>query len=205
MADARLHSVACERNREPILRILEQELPSRGLVLEIASGTGMHAAYFAAHLPNLVWQPSDNDDQALASIDAWRADERLDNLRPAIMLDVLTPRWPIEHADAVFNANMIHISPWVVCLAVFAGAARILDAGAPLILYGPFMMGGRHTAESNAIFDESLRARDPRWGVRDLDVVAKVARDEGFLQERLIAMPANNLIVIFRRVVSEPS
>src|SRR5262245_60125178 len=106
MVDARLHSVACERNREPILRVLEHELPHRGLVLGIASGTGMHALYFATHMPHLVWQPSDNDDHALASIDAWGADEGLDNLRPAIMLDVLAPRWPIDRADAVFNANM---------------------------------------------------------------------------------------------------
>jgi hypothetical protein len=200
MTDARLHSPACERNREPILRVLEETLPAEGLVLEIASGTGMHAVYFARHLSSIAWQPSDADDASLASIEAWRRAEPSENLRAPIRLDVLALPWPIERADAIFNANMIHISPWETTLALFDGAARVLSGeGAPLILYGPFLRDGRHTAESNAAFDASLRARDPRWGVRDLDVVADVARERGFVRERVVEMPANNLSVVFRR------
>lgn len=198
MTDARLHSPACERNREPILRVLEAALPTHGLVLEIASGTGMHAAYFAPRLPSIVWQPSDTDAACLASIEAWRSAEPSPNLHAPIRLDVRDERWPIDHADALFNANMIHISPWETTLALFEGAARVLSQGAPLILYGPFMREGRHTAESNAAFDASLRARDPRWGVRELEVVTALARDRGFVEERVIEMPANNLSVVFR-------
>lgn len=199
MSDARLHSPACERNRDPILRVLEQVLPPRGLVLEIASGTGMHAVWFAPRLPHLVWQPSDVDEAALASIEAWRRAEPAENLRAPIRLDVTRRPWPVDRADAIFNANMIHIAPWEVCLALFEEGARVLEEGAPLVLYGPFAIGGVHTAPSNEAFDASLRARDPRWGVRDLDAVAQVARERGFEKERTLQMPANNLTVVFRR------
>lgn len=200
MADDRLHSAACERNREPILRVLEGVLEEGALVLEIASGTGMHAVFFAAHLPGVIWQPSDADEPALRSIEAWRAAEPSPNLRAPLRLDVLSEPWPIDRADAIFNANMIHISPWATCPALFAGAERITAAGAPLVLYGPFRIDGAHTAESNAAFDASLRARDPRWGVRDLADVTAVAEQHGFGQERVVPMPANNLCVVFRRV-----
>ena len=202
MSDPRMYSAACERNREPILAVLKEELPERGLVLEVASGTGMHAVWFAPRLPGVTWQPSDADDAALASIAAWREAEPAENLLPPVRVDVLAPAWPVTEADAVFNANMIHISPWSCTLALLSGASRILSPGAPLILYGPYRIGGRHTAPSNERFDESLRARDPRWGVRDLDVVAKVAADEGFTFERMVPMPANNLTVVLRRSAS---
>lgn len=202
MTDARLFSAACERNRDPILEVLREELPDAGVVLEVASGTGMHAVWFAARLPGVIWQPSDADEGALASVAAWREAEPSENLRPPLRLDVLAPEWPVERADAIFNANMVHISPWPCTLALFEGAARILPRGAPLILYGPFRMGGEHTAPSNERFDASLRDRDPRWGVRDLDVVAQAAREQGFTNERVVPMPANNLVVVFRRSVS---
>jgi len=204
MQDERLHSPACERNREPILRVLEgvlEDLDEGALVLEIASGTGMHAVFFASRLPAVIWQPSDADEPALRSIEAWRAAEPSPNLRAPLRLDVLAEAWPIDHADAIFNANMIHISPWETCLALFERGAQILDEeGAPLVLYGPFKIDGAHTAESNAAFDASLRARDSRWGVRDLAEVTAVARAHGFVLERTVQMPANNLCVVFRRV-----
>lgn len=203
MTDARLHSPACERNREPIVRVLENvlaTLPEGALVLEIASGTGMHAVYIAPRLSQLVWQPSDTDEASLASIEAWRKAEPSPNLRAPIRLDVRSHPWPIENADAIFNANMIHIAPWEACLALFEGAERVLsNEGAPLVLYGPFKVDGAHTAESNAAFDASLRARDPRWGVRELEEVEAVARERGFHLERTVQMPANNLSVVFRR------
>lgn len=196
---AKLYSAACERNRAPILEVLRDVLPERGLVLEIASGTGMHAAFVAAALPSIEWQPSDADDEALSSIEAWRDETGAPNLRPPVRLDVCAAAWPIERADAIFNANMIHISPWAVTLGLFDGAARVLDAGAPLVMYGPYKRGGAHTAPSNASFDESLRARDPSWGVRDLAVVADEAAARGFDLERVVEMPANNLCVIYRK------
>jgi hypothetical protein len=198
MSDARLHSPACERNRDPILRVLEEVLPREGLVLEIASGTGMHGVWFAPRLPDITWQPSDQDQGALASIEAWRHVEPADNLRPPLALDVTARPWPIERADAIFNANMIHISPWEICLALFEGASQVLGPGAPLILYGPFVVDGEHTAPSNEAFDRSLRARDARWGVRDLGDVEQVARAHGFVKERVFDMPANNLVVVLR-------
>ena len=134
-----------------------------------------------------------------ASIEAWRRTEPAENLRAPLTLDVTSPSWPIDGADALFNANMIHISPWETCLALFEGAARVLTESAPIVLYGPFRIDGEHTAESNEAFDRSLRSRDPRWGVRDLSEVERVAREHGFAKDRVVAMPANNLTVVFRR------
>jgi hypothetical protein len=203
MHDDRLSSPACERNREPILDVL-RSVPLEGHVLEIASGTGQHAVFFAPRLPGVTWQPSDVDARSLASIAAWREAEPSPNLRPPIHLDVLARPWPVDRADAIFNANMIHISPWETCLALFDEGARVLSReGAPLILYGPFMIDGAHTAESNEAFDASLRARDARWGVRDLAAVTEVARERGFVRDRVVSMPANNLTVVFRRAMVE--
>jgi hypothetical protein len=199
MSDPRIFSVACERNREPILEVLREVLPDAGLVLEIASGTGMHGVHFAPRLPRIQWQPSDADEGALRSIEAWREVEPSENLLPPLRLDVVLPSWPIDRADAIFNANMIHISPFICTIGLFEGASRILGPGAPLLLYGPFMVAGAHTAPSNAAFDESLRSRDPRWGVRDQTVVARSAKDHGFAFERSVDMPANNRILVFRR------
>jgi hypothetical protein len=197
--DARLRFPATERNRAPILEVLARVLPPRGTVLEIASGSGEHALFFARALAGLTWQPSDPDPAHVASIDAWRASEASTNVAPALRLDVHAERWPLHRADAIFCANMIHIAPWSACLALLDGAGRLLAAGAPLVLYGPFREGGVHTAPSNEHFDESLRARDARWGVRDLDEVLAEARARGLVHEETIRMPANNLSVVLRR------
>jgi hypothetical protein len=195
----RQFSAACERNRDPILEVLRQVLPPSGLVLEISSGSGMHGVWFAPRLPAIEWQPSDHDPSALESIEAWREAEPSSNLRAPLRLDVLDDVWPIDRADAIFNANMIHISPWACCEGLFRGAARTLVSGAPLILYGPFMIDGAHTAESNAAFDANLRARDPSWGVRDLRDVVRAANEAGLDHEQTFPMPANNQIQLFRR------
>lgn len=199
MTDARLHSLACERNRDPILAVLDRVLPAAGQVLEVASGTGMHAVWFAPRLPRVEWQPTDPEPEALASIEAWRRAEPAPNLRAPLRLDVLERPWPVPRADAIFNANMIHISPFETCLALLEEAAVLLPSSGPLVLYGPFRVGGRHTAPSNEAFDASLRARDPRWGVRDLDEVTALAEERGLVRDEVVPMPANNLTVVLRR------
>ena len=192
-------SPAVARNRDPILAVLRRFLPDQGTVLEIASGTGEHAAYFAVQLPHVIWHPSDVDPEALASIEAHRAAANAPNLRAPATLDVTAPAWPVPHADALVSMNMIHISPWTAAQGLMAGAARLLEAGAPLYLYGPFKENGEHTAPSNAAFDASLRARDPQWGVRDLGDVRALAAGHGFDFVERVAMPANNLSLVFRR------
>lgn len=196
--DARRYSPACERNRDPILEELRRILPTSGVVLEIASGTGMHAVYFARHLHGIQWQPTDVSPDALRSVEAWRASEGVPALRPPRVLDV-TGDWPIDRADAVFNANMIHIAPWEVVPGLFAGAARILSEGAPLVLYGPFFEDEVEPAPSNLRFDASLRSREPRWGIRRLEDITDEAAQHGLTLEERVEMPANNLLVVFRR------
>ncbi|MCA3427454.1 MAG: DUF938 domain-containing protein [Roseomonas sp.] len=198
--DARRFAPAVARNKAPITEVLARHLPASGLVLEIASGSGEHALHFAAHFPALRFQPSDPDAAALASIAAWREEARPPNLLPPLMLDVMADAWPIQTADAVLCINMIHIAPWEATAALLQGAARILPPGAMLFLYGPFKQGGHHTAPSNMEFDESLRAQDSRWGVRDLEAVAHRASAAGFAAPIVEIMPANNLSVIFRRL-----
>jgi SAM-dependent methyltransferase len=189
---------ATGRNRDAILEVLRPALPPAGLVLEIASGSGQHAAYFAPALaPRLRWQPTDRDPELLPSIAAWS--EGLANVLPPVTLDVTERTWPVARADAIFCANMIHIAPWAACEGLMRGAGRILPPRGLLALYGPFMRGGEHTAPSNARFDSSLRARDPAWGVRDLDAVAACAAAQGLRLEAALAMPANNLTVLLRR------
>lgn len=197
--DARRSAPATARNREPILSILQRVLPERGLVLEIASGTGEHALFFSSALAGLTWQPTDLDAGARASIDAWAGDAAHDRLRPALPLDVTARPWPVTAADAVVCINMIHISPPEATDGLLRGAAELLPPGAPLVLYGPFMVDGAHTAESNAAFDLWLKEQDPAWGVRDLTTVAALAGACGFQAPEVIAMPANNLMVVFRR------
>ena len=199
--DVRRHAPAAERNREPILGVLRRVLPRRGTVLEIASGTGQHVAHFAAALPDLVFQPSDRTDQDFASIVAWCADAGLVNVRPPIVLDVTSDPWPAEVGtpDAIFCANMIHIAPWEACLGLLRGASAHLAPGGVLVTYGPYKVGGAHTAPTNEAFDLDLRARDSRWGVRDLDDVARVAAGHGLALEERVAMPANNFTVVLRR------
>jgi SAM-dependent methyltransferase len=195
-------SPAVARNRDPILAVLRSFLPSGGTVLEIASGTGEHAEYFARHLPHLVWQPTDPDPDALASISAHRSAAQLGNLLAPVRLDVTASDWPIRQADAVVSINMIHISPWIAAQGLMSGAARLLSAGEVLYLYGPFKENGIHTAPSNAAFDASLRARDPLWGVRDVSDVCELAGSHGFEFAERVAMPANNLSLVFRRRTS---
>ncbi len=199
MTDARLSAPAAARNRGPIAEVLRKILPARGLVLEIASGTGEHVAHFAEALPGLTFQPSDPKPEARASIDAWSAATGLGNIRPAILLDAARSPWPVSQADALICINMIHISPWTATEGLFAGAAGILPAGAPLYLYGPYLREGVETAASNLGFDASLRAQDPEWGLRDLATVAATAARNGFSGPDVVEMPANNLSVIFRR------
>jgi Protein of unknown function (DUF938) len=198
LTDPRLYAPAVLRNSAPILDILRRILPESGLVLELASGSGEHGAYFAAALPHLEWQPSDRDSQALASIDAHRLSGP-SNLRPAVALDATSAGWPVAYADAMVCINMIHISPWSACQGLMTGAQRTLPAGGVLYLYGPYKQGGRHAAPSNAAFDESLRSRDPTWGVRELDDVIALAARHGLLHSEKVEMPANNLSVVFRK------
>ncbi|PKN58737.1 MAG: SAM-dependent methyltransferase [Deltaproteobacteria bacterium HGW-Deltaproteobacteria-14] len=198
-SDPRRFAPATDRNKEPILSVLREVLPEMGLVLEIAAGTGQHAAFFAPHFPGLRWQPTDRDADSLASIAAWRDTAAAPNLLPPLRLDAAADAWPVGRADAIFNANMIHISPWAACLGLLRGAGRTLEAGGPLVLYGPYMLDGEHTAPSNAAFDASLRGRDPAWGVRDLADVRAAAEGAGLAFVRRIAMPANNQIVVFER------
>ena len=172
-------------------------LPAGGLVLEVASGSGEHAAFFAAHLPHLIFQPTDADPGARASIAAWRDHASLPNLLAPLALDAVAPPWPVERADAFLCVNMIHIAPWAACLGLLAGASRVLAPGGPLVLYGPFRRGGRHVSERNEAFDASLRAQDPAWGVRDVDEV--VAAADGLRLDEVVEMPSNNLTVVLRR------
>jgi hypothetical protein len=199
MTDCRLFAPAVARNRDPILAVLRQILPSKGLALEIASGSGEHVAHFAAALPGLSFQPSDPNPQARASIDSWTARTGLRNIRPAVAIDASRAAWPLSAADAIFCINMVHISPWAATEGLFHHAHVILPPGAPLYLYGPFLREGVTTAPSNLEFDASLRAQNPEWGVRDLAAVAAMARENGFSKPEIIEMPANNLSVIFRR------
>jgi hypothetical protein len=194
-----LTAPAVARNRDPILAVLRDVLPAAGIVLEIASGSGEHAVHFAAALPHLAWQPSDPDAQARGSIAAHAARAGLANLLPPLELDASAPVWPVTRADALVSINMIHIAPWRATQGLMAGAARLLSAGSPLYLYGPYREHGRHTAPSNAAFDASLQARNPAWGVRDLDAVVALAAEHGLTLQHTVAMPANNLSVIFRR------
>jgi hypothetical protein len=193
------YAPATERNREPIAAVLREVLPERGTLLEVASGTGEHAAYFAPLFPGLVWQPSDADEVSLASIEAWQADSDASNLMPPVVLDAASDSWPLTRADAILCVNMVHISPWAATVGLMRGAGRLLPAGAPLILSGPYRRAGVPTAPSNEAFDRSLRSRDPEWGLRMLEQVEAEAAPNGLVLERVVEMPANNIIALFRR------
>jgi SAM-dependent methyltransferase len=188
-----------ERNRQPILEVLQRVLPPVGTVLEIASGTGQHIVYFARALPRLTWQPSEADAECLEAMRARLRAAPLTNVGEPLALDVHDDAWPLIAADAIVCINMIHVAPWTATEGLLEHAARLLASGKPLILYGPYKRGGRHTAPSNEAFDTSLRTRDAAWGVRDLDDVTTLAEHHGFGQPDIIAMPANNLTVVFRR------
>lgn len=194
----KLHAPSAERNRDEILAVLPEVFPRSGTILEIASGSGQHAVHFAPHFPALSWQPSDRDEEALASIRAWSQEAALPNLLAPIELDVCWPNWPIAEADAMVCINMVHIAPWQATLALMSGAARTLKAGAPLFLYGPYLRADRATAPSNLDFDASLRARDPAWGVRQLEDVVAAAGEAGLQLDQVVDMPNNNCCVVLR-------
>jgi hypothetical protein len=186
------------RNAELIAAVLRELLPEAGTVLEVASGTGEHALHFARAFPGLRFQPSDSDPLALASIKAWRADGP-SNLLPPLRLDASAEEWPIERADALLCINMVHISPWAATRGLMRGAGRLLGAGAPLVLYGAYRRDGVPTTQSNEEFDQSLRTRNPEWGLRMLEDVAAEAELSGLTLKRVVEMPANNLTVVFRK------
>ena len=198
-------SPAAERNRPFILEVLEQHLPRDGTVLEIASGTGQHAVHFAPALAPRLWQPSDRDTEALASISAWRQARPSSNLAQPLLLDVLAQPWPVEGTGqtptitAMVAINMVHIAPWRCCEALLDGAARILSTGGVLYLYGPFLVQDQPTASSNLAFDLDLKRRNPEWGIRDLEQVTQAAGKRGLDRTAVVTMPANNLSVVFTR------
>lgn len=198
-SDDRRHAPATLRNRDAIAAVLAEWLPATGTVLEVASGSGEHVVHFAATFPALQWQPSDPDPAGLVSIAAWCGEAGLPNIAPPLALDASADGWPIDHADAILCINMVHISPWAATLGLLAGAARLLPGGAPMILYGPYIEPDVPTADSNIAFDASLRARDPAWGLRNIDDVKVAAAAAGLIFAERRAMPANNLMLLFRR------
>lgn len=205
-ADLRQFAPATQRNREPILEVLLQVLPTHGTILEIASGTGEHAIFFAPQLKPRIWLPSDPNPILRDSITAWSKQFPSDNLLLPLNIDASLPTWPIEQEAkpdspivAIVNINMIHISPWSACLGLMAGVGRILPKDGILYLYGPYKQGGKHTAPSNQAFDESLQAQNPDWGVRNLEDVVAVANNHNLILVNTYQMPANNLSVVFKK------
>lgn len=207
MTDRRQFSPATERNREPILKTLKGWLPASGTVLEVASGSGEHAVFFAPKVKPLIWQTSNYDAEQIDSAMDWLAHSPSNNLVPPVKLDVTETKWPVEAANyqsapvtAIFNANMIHISPWQTCEGLMAGAGRILPAGGRLFLYGPFKFKGQHTAISNERFDEWLKSLDPEYGVRDMEAVLDEASKNGLRHIIARPMPANNFFHLFEKI-----
>ena len=192
------HAPATARNSEAIADVLARELPTKGLVLELASGSGEHAVFFARRFDALEWQPSDTDPEALLSVDAYAEEAALTNLKSAVQIDASASPWSIDRADAVLCINMVHISPWEATQGLFEGAATVLAGGAPLILYGPYFEEGVEAAPSNITFDLSLKSRDPRWGLRQVEALDALAVQTGFERSARYPMPANNLALIYR-------
>jgi hypothetical protein len=188
------------RNAEPIMEVLRGILPARGLMLEIASGSGEHGLHFARAFPDLRWQPSDPEPAALRSIEAWRAESGLPNLLPPLVLDARAAGWPVVEAEAILCINMVHISPWAATLGLLDGATRVLGGGAPLVLYGPYRRRDVPLAPSNEAFDASLRGRNATWGLRQLEDVVDEAAARGLRFAERVDMPANNLTVVFHKV-----
>lgn len=200
MIDPRLHSPAVARNRDAILEVLRGILPTRGLVLEIGSGTGEHAVHFASALPRLTFQPSDIDPNARASIDAWTARRRLPNVRPAVAVDAARPPRPVCWADAILCIDMLHVAPWVATEGLFYQAYDLLQPGGALYLYGSFLREGVETARRNLAFDARLRAQNPEWGLRDLAAITAAAGANDFSEPDIVEMPGDKLSVTFRRI-----
>jgi len=199
LTDHRQYAPATVRNRDFILDILRDVLPTTGVILEIASGSGEHVVHFASNFPRIVFQPSDPEQEALLSVAAWVKAAQVTNVRAPVVLDASQSPWPIASADGIICINMIHISPWDATVGLIRGAAAILPRGSPLYLYGPYKRKGFATAPSNQAFDQSLRDRNPTWGLRDLEAVATIAQSVGFSVPTVTEMPANNLSVVFRR------
>lgn len=204
--DKKQFAPATQRNREAILEVLLQVLPANGTVLEVASGTGEHAMFFAPSLKPRQWLPSDPNPILRDSITAWAEEFKSDNISQPLDIDVELPIWPVEKEAlpelpivAIVNINMIHISPWSACLGLMAGAGRILPSGGILYLYGPYKQNGKHTAPSNEAFDESLQFQNPEWRVRNLEDVMKAAKAQNLILHKTYQMPANNLSLVFRR------
>jgi len=200
MTDHRQYAPATLRNRDFILDVLRDVLPTTGVILEIASGSGEHIAHFASYFPALVFQPSDPEPDALLSVAAWVKAARVTNVRAPITLDASESLWPIASADGIICINMVHISPWDATVGLIRGAAAILPPGSPLYLYGPYKRKAFTTAPSNQAFDRNLRDRNQAWGLRDLEAVAAIAQSVGFSVPAVTEMPANNLSVVFRRM-----
>jgi SAM-dependent methyltransferase len=198
-ADGRIVSPSAERNKQPIAEILMRVLPPQGDVLEVSSGTGQHVVHFARAMPGIRWQPTEQDADSLKSIARWLADSNLSNVNAPIHLDVHDDTWPVAGVAAVVCINMIHIAPPSATEALLRGAASVLLPGGILFLYGPYRREGRHTSPGNEAFDESLKARDAQWGIRDLEDVVRLAAARGFALQATYEMPANNLSVIFRK------
>jgi hypothetical protein len=204
-SDARLSSPSTSRNKGPLLEALRAELDGPARVLEIASGTGEHAVHFCTALPQLSWQPSDIAEDALKSIEAWREATGLAAIAAPLQLDVTADRWWTAvpgKVNFILCCNMVHISPWATTPGLMAGAGALLPVGGKLALYGPFSRAGVHTAASNEAFDQSLKSRDPAWGVRDRDDVAREAKGAGLRLIREVDMPANNLVLLFEKAAS---
>lgn len=199
------YAAATQRNREPIVQVLSSVLPPQGDILEIASGTGEHALFFASHLYPRQWLPSDPNPLLRDSIAAWREEYQGNNLLPPLDIDATSDDWNMDNITnfsltAIANINMIHIAPWRACLGLLTGAERLLPSGGILYLYGPYKVHGKHTSESNLAFDEMLQAQNPEWGVRDLEAVVEAANQHQLIYQQNIPMPANNFSVIFRKV-----
>lgn len=199
------HSPAAERNRQPILDVLHQVLPAHGAALEIASGTGQHVAWFAANLPGWTWQPSDAQADDFGSIASWCVQAGVSNVHRSVVLDVMAPHWPStdvefsQRFNAIYCANMLHISPWATCAALMRGAARYLSADGRLITYGPYLEHDMPTSSGNVSFDASLRATNPEWGIRALEDVKHEAALAGLQLSARVQMPANNLLLVFAK------
>jgi cyclopropane fatty-acyl-phospholipid synthase-like methyltransferase len=201
-ADQRMFSPSAARNAEPILKVLKDLLPAQGTVLEIGCGTGEHAVCFAAAMPSLTWLPTDPDPASRASTASWIGFRGLSNVLAPIDVDASSSVWGVENLapfDAMLSINMIHIAPWEATAGLFSGAGRLLRGGGLLCLYGPFMHNGAYNAPSNAAFDQSLKARNPAWGLRDIGELERVARAAGLRLDETVAMPANNTLLVFRR------
>ncbi|MDF1660264.1 MAG: DUF938 domain-containing protein [Planctomycetota bacterium] len=195
----KMHNASAQRNRDEILVELKNFLPQEGTVLEISSGCGVHCSHFAPHFPNLTWQPTELNPDKIVSLRLYREESGAPNLLAPLKLDTCSENWPLQSAEAMVNINMIHAAPWEACLGLLKGSARTLTPGAPLFMYGPYLRSDRETVPSNLEFDRRLRAKDPSWGLRQLETVIEKAEEAGLKFEQVLDVPNNNCVVIYRR------